>query len=152
MSLESKLANLSLGDETSVVAAIKADGVKKSGFADNVVSLIAKVSSDNDDECLAALATIKAVAEEAPEAEAFNIKTLGAILEKADAKNNDVVKAAEETALAICEKITPFAMKATLPYLFSALPVEMPFLKLFLRLLLVCGTPRSRSNLLPLKP
>jgi elongation factor 3 len=124
MSLESKLANLSLGDETSVVAAIKADGVKKSGFADNVVSLIAKVSSNNDDECLAALATIKAVAEGAPEAEAFNIKTLGAILEKADAKNNDVVKAAEETALAICEKITPFAMKATLPYLFAALPVE----------------------------
>ncbi len=66
MSLESKLANLSLGDETSVVEAIKADGVEKSGFASNVSALCAAIESGDADAQLAALATVKAVAEGCP--------------------------------------------------------------------------------------
>lgn len=45
-------------------------------------------------------------------------------LEKATAKNPEVRKAAEETAVAICEKVTPFAIKSLLPALFASLPVE----------------------------
>lgn len=72
MSLESKLANLTLGDETSVVEAIKAEGVEKSGFASNVSALCAAIEGSDDTAALAALATVKAVALNAPEAEAFN--------------------------------------------------------------------------------
>ena len=76
MSLESKLANLSLGDETSVVDAIKAEGVEKSGFASNVSALCAAIEGKDDDAKLAALATVKAVAEGCPDAEAFNKEAL----------------------------------------------------------------------------
>ena len=72
MSLESKLTNLSLGDENSVVEAIKAEGVEKSGFASNVSALCGAIEGSDDDAALAALATVKAVAEGAPQAEAFN--------------------------------------------------------------------------------
>jgi elongation factor 3 len=124
MSLESKLANLSLGDETSVVEAIKADGVEKSGFASNISGLIAKCASNDDNEAIAALTTVKAIAEGAPEAEAFNSQCLTAALEQATSKNADVKKAASGAALAICKSINPFAMKALLPAIFSQLPVE----------------------------
>jgi hypothetical protein len=124
MSLESKLANLSLGDETSVVEAIKADGVEKSGFASNISGLIAKCASKDDAEAIAALTTVKAVAEGASEAEAFNSQCLSAALQQASSKNGDVKKAAAAAALAICKNITPFTMKALLPAIFSQLPVE----------------------------
>ena len=45
-------------------------------------------------------------------------------LEKSTAKNPEVRKAAEETAAAICEKVSPFAIKSLLPALFASLPVE----------------------------
>jgi len=124
MSLESKLANLSLGDEASVVEAINADGVEKSGFASNISGLIAKCGSKDEAEALAALATVKAVAEGAKDAEPFNIQCLGAIIEQAASKSPAVKAAASETAISICKNITPFAMKALLPALFSQLPVE----------------------------
>lgn len=76
MSLESKLANLSLGDESSVVEAIKAEGVEKSGFASNISALCAQIEGKDDAGRLAALATVKAVAEGCPEAEAFNKEAL----------------------------------------------------------------------------
>ncbi len=72
MSLESKLASLSIGDESSVVEAIKKEGASKSGFAANYLSLCGAIEGSDNDATLAALATVKAVAEGAPEAEAFN--------------------------------------------------------------------------------
>jgi hypothetical protein len=72
MSLESKLANLSLGDESSVVEAIKAEGVDKSGYAANVAAICGAIEGKDAEKAIAALATVKAVAEGAVEAEAFN--------------------------------------------------------------------------------
>lgn len=76
MSLESKLANLSLGDESSVVEAIKAEGVLKSGFGANISALCAAIEGKDTDAAIAAMATVKAVAEGAPEAEAFTKECL----------------------------------------------------------------------------
>jgi elongation factor 3 len=125
MSLESKLASLSLGDESSVVETIKNDGVSKSGFATNYLSLCASIEGSDDDAALAALATVKAVAEGAPEAESFNKLCLGSCIGAADSKNADIKKAAAEAAIAICEKISPFAIKSLLPMIFAKLPVEV---------------------------
>jgi elongation factor 3 len=125
MSLESKLASLSLGDESSVVEAIKNEGVSKSGFATNYLSLCASIEGSDDDAALAALATVKAVAEGAPEAESFNKLCLGSCIGAADSKNADIKKAAAEAAIAICEKISPFAIKSLLPMIFAKLPVEV---------------------------
>lgn len=76
MTLESKFEKLSIGDESSIIDAIKKDGVDKSGFADNIDVLVAKCASTDDAEALAAMATSKALAEGCPEAEAFNIDCL----------------------------------------------------------------------------
>mmetsp|Transcript_26798 Transcript_26798/g.40540 ORF Transcript_26798/g.40540 Transcript_26798/m.40540 type:complete len:1041 (-) Transcript_26798:59-3181(-) len=124
MSLEAKFAELSVGDETSVVEAIKADGVKKSGFAENVEALKAKCASKDDAEALAGLKTVKAVAEGAPEAGAYIKECLSACLGQAAAKSADVKTAASEAALAICKNVNPFAVKSLLPQIFAKLPVE----------------------------
>jgi len=154
MSLESKLANLSLGDEASVVEAINADGVEKSGFASGMAGLVAKCASKDDAEALAAMATVKAVAEGAVAAEAFNIQALGAILEQAVSKSPEVKTAAKATALAICKNITPFAMKALLPAIFAQLPVEKKWSirELALECISVFSTtaPKQLGNALPL--
>lgn len=78
MSLEAKFAALSIDDAASVVEAVKKDGVQKSGLADNIATLTAKCASSNDDEALAALKTVKALAEECPEAQAFTKECLTA--------------------------------------------------------------------------
>jgi len=124
MSLESKLASLTLGDESSVVEAIKKEGVIKSGFAENISALAAKCGSKTEEEALAAFATVTAVAEGAPEADAFTKECLTACLEQAAAKSKDVKAAANKAALAICTNINPFAIKSLLPYIFAKLPVE----------------------------
>jgi hypothetical protein len=72
MSLESMFASLSIEDAASVVAKIKAEGIEKSGFVANIEALKAKAASSDEAEASAGLATIKAVAEGAPEAEAIN--------------------------------------------------------------------------------
>jgi elongation factor 3 len=64
------------------------------------------------------------MAEECPEAEAFTKECLTAALEQSTSKSTDVRKAAAETAIAICQNISPFAMKSLLPQLFAQLPVE----------------------------
>lgn len=154
MSLESKLANLTLGDEASVVEAINADGVEKSGFASNIAGLIAKCASKDEAEALAGMATVKAVAAGAVAAEAFNIQCLGAILEQAVAKSPEVKKAAKETAVSICENITPFAMKSLLPAIFAQLPVEKKWAirELALECIAVFSkhAPKQLGNALPL--
>jgi elongation factor 3 len=153
MSLESKIANLSLGDEASVVAAIKADGVEKSGFASNISALVAKCASSDEAEALAAMATVKAVSEGAVEAEAFNIQCLTPILEQAGSRSATVKTAATATAIAMCENINPFAMKSLLPALFAQLPVEKkwPLRELSLNCIAVFNknAPKQLGNALP---
>jgi hypothetical protein len=78
MSLESMFASLSIADASSVVEKIKAEGIEKSGFVENIEILKAKVASSVESEALAGLATVKAVAENAPEAEAINKECLTA--------------------------------------------------------------------------
>mmetsp|Transcript_14583 Transcript_14583/g.34924 ORF Transcript_14583/g.34924 Transcript_14583/m.34924 type:complete len:1038 (-) Transcript_14583:54-3167(-) len=123
MSVESMLDKLSLSDSGSIADAVKKDGVSKSGLAANIAGLVAKCASKDDDEALAGLAAAKALAD-VPEADAFTKECLAACLEKSTAKNPEVRKAAEETAAAICEKVSPFAIKSLLPALFASLPVE----------------------------
>lgn len=78
MSLEAKFAALSMGDEGSIVEAIKAEGIVKSGFVDNIEALKAKAESSTEADALAGLATVKAIAEGAPQAEAINKECLTA--------------------------------------------------------------------------
>jgi len=124
MSLESLVANLSLGDEPKIVEAVKSEGVVKSGLADQISALAAKCLSSNDDEAIAALKTVKALAEGAPNGEAFTKECLTPAMEQADNKNKDIASLANETAIAICKNISPFAMKSLLPQIFAQLPVE----------------------------
>lgn len=82
MSLEATFAALSLADASSVVETIKAEGIVKSGFADNIEALKAKCESKDEAEALAGLATVKALAEGCPEAEAINKECLTACKSK----------------------------------------------------------------------
>lgn len=124
MSLESQLASLSLGGESSLVDLIKKDGVEKSGYATNVTVLAAKAESKDPAEAIAALTAIKAIAENAPDAQAITKSCLAACLEQAANGNKDCAKAANDAALAICANVNPFAMKSLLPVIFATLPVE----------------------------
>jgi hypothetical protein len=76
MSLEAKFAALSMGDAPSIIAAIKADGIEKSGFVDNIATLAAKAASSDETEAKIGLATVQAIAEGCPEAEAINKECL----------------------------------------------------------------------------
>ena len=78
MSLEQKLANLSIDDAASVVDTVKADGVEKSGFASNVEVLAARCGSKDEKEAIAALTTLKALAEGAPSSQPYTKECLGA--------------------------------------------------------------------------
>jgi elongation factor 3 len=103
---------------------VKESGVEKSGYAANINVLMAKCASKDEKEALAGLKLVKTMAEECPEAEAFTKECLTAALEQSTSKSTDVRKAAAETAIAICQNISPFAMKSLLPQLFAQLPVE----------------------------
>jgi hypothetical protein len=78
MSLEAKLAALTIDDATSVVDTVKAEGAEKSGLAANISVLSARCGSKDETEALAALKTVKALAEGAPLAQAFTKQCLGA--------------------------------------------------------------------------
>jgi hypothetical protein len=78
MSLEEKFAKLSIDDAASVVETVKSEGVEKSGFAANVSVLAARCGSSNDTEAVAAMKTVKALAEGAPLAQPFLKECLGA--------------------------------------------------------------------------
>lgn len=86
MSIESKLASLTLGDEPTVVSLVKESGVEKSGYAANINVLMAKCASKDEKEALAGLKLVKTMAEECPEAEAFTKEclTAGKLLSQAD--------------------------------------------------------------------
>jgi elongation factor 3 len=118
------LESLSLGDEPKLVSSVKADGVEKSGLAASIDVLKAKCASKTEEEALAGLALAKSLSEGAKEAEPFTKECLSAALRQAASKSAAVRKAAVVTSSAICENITPFAMKSLLPSIFKELPVE----------------------------
>mmetsp|Transcript_28946 Transcript_28946/g.48169 ORF Transcript_28946/g.48169 Transcript_28946/m.48169 type:complete len:1040 (+) Transcript_28946:232-3351(+) len=124
MSLEEMFAKLSIDDVSSVVDKVKSEGVEKSGLAANISVLAARCGSKDEAEALAAMKTVKTLAEECPTAQPFTKECFGACLEQAVAKSKDVQAAAKETSFAICDKVNPFAMKALLPTIFAELPVE----------------------------
>jgi len=154
MSLESKLASLSLGDEPSLVEDVKSNGVEKSGLAANIDALAAKAESKTEADALAGLALVKALAEGAPNAQAVTKKCLAACVEQGAHKSKAVVAAATDAALAICKNINPFAMKSLLPILFSKLPVEKKWTirELALKCISSFGEtcPKQLGNALPL--
>ena len=124
MSLEAKFASLSMDDVSSIVDAIKKDGVAKSGLADSIVALTARCASKDEAEALAALKVVKDLAESVPTAQPFIKECLGACLDQQISKSKDVAAASKETAFAICDNICPFAMKTLLPIIFACLPQE----------------------------
>lgn len=124
MSIEAALEKLSLGDEPNIVEEVKKNGIEKSGLAAGISALLAKAESNDDDEAIATLTLIKALAEGAPDAQAATKQCLAACLEQAGSKSKAVQKAATDAALAICKNINPFALKSLLPAIFSKLPVE----------------------------
>jgi len=74
-------------------------------------------------------------------------------LEQAIAKSKNIVAATNDAAMAICQKIDPFAMKSLLPQLFAALPVEKKW-QIRERALLCIATfpataPRQSGDCLP---
>lgn len=78
MSLEDKLANLTLDDAPVVVETVKKEGVEKSGLAANASVLAARCASNDEKEALAAMKTVKALVEECPESQAFTKESLSA--------------------------------------------------------------------------
>jgi len=154
MSLESKLASLSLGDASSLVEDVKSKGVEKSGLAANIDALAAKAESKDEAEALAGLALVKGLAEGAPDSQAVSKICLAACLEQAGHKSKAVNKAAADAALAICANINPFAMKSLLPIFFAKLPVEKKWQtrELALKCIASFGEafPKQLGNALPL--
>lgn len=78
MSLEEKFANLTLDDSTAIVEAVKSEGVEKSGLAANISVLVARCGSKDDAEAIAAMKTVKALAEGVPSTQPFTKECLGA--------------------------------------------------------------------------
>jgi elongation factor 3 len=144
---------LSLGDETNLVEDVKKNGIEKSGLAANISAIAAKAESKDENDALAALALVKALAEGAPDAQAATNQCLAACLEQGGNKSKAVVTAATDAALAICKNINPFAMKSLLPAIFSKLPVEKkwPIREMALKCLATFGetAPRQLGNALP---
>mmetsp|Transcript_19208 Transcript_19208/g.28697 ORF Transcript_19208/g.28697 Transcript_19208/m.28697 type:complete len:1038 (-) Transcript_19208:524-3637(-) len=153
MSIESMLEKLSLGDESSLVEKVKAEGVVKSGLADSIDALVAKCASKNEEDALAGLAAAKALAEGAPGAEAFTKQCLSACIQQQVSKSKAVSAAAKDTAMSICQNITPFAMKSLLPQIFAQLPVEKKWQSRVLALECLATfnktAPRQLGNALP---
>ena len=154
MSLEAKLAALTIDDATSVAETVKSEGVTKSGYGANISVLVARCGSKDEAEAVAALKTVKSLAEGAPNGQAFTKECLGACLEQANAKSKNVKDAAEEAAFAICDSINPMAMKSLLPALFGALPVEKkwPIRELSLKCIarFAKNAPKQLGDSLPL--
>lgn len=153
MSIEDTLSKLSLDDASSIVDAVNADGVVKSGLAANIAGLVAKCASSDEPEALAGLATAKALMEGAPLSESFTKECLGSCLIQSMHKSPAVKEAAKDTATAICEKISPFALKSLLPMLFSSLVVEKKWQERVLALECISlfnkTAPRQLGNSLP---
>jgi len=153
MSIEEKLATLSLGDESSLAASVKSDGIEKSGLAPSIEGLAAKCGSGDEKEALAGMALVRSLASDCPEAQALTKLCLGPCLEQASSKSKSVREAASSTSLAICAGTNPFGVKSLLPVLFAALPVEKKWQirELALRCVASLGetAPKQLGNALP---
>ena len=154
MSLEAKFASLKIDDAASVVDSVKSEGVEKSGLASNISVLAARIGSKDEAESLAALKTVKDLAEGVPEAQIFTKDCLEACLGQANGKSAAVKAAAKEAAFAICDNVQPFAMKALLPAIFAQLPVEKKWPIRELALLCIARfqkkAPKQLGDALPL--
>jgi len=124
MSLADKFENISEDKVADIVAAVKSDGLEKSGLAANWEVLQARCGSKDEKEAVGAAKAVIALMTEVPASQVFVKECLGACLEQALAKSKATQAATEEAALTICKKIDPFCMKSLLPQLFTALPVE----------------------------
>jgi hypothetical protein len=71
MALEALFAELKIDDVSTIVETVKKEGVEKSGLAANITVLAARCDSKVDAEAMAALKTVKTLAEECPESQAF---------------------------------------------------------------------------------
>jgi hypothetical protein len=78
MSLAEKFEKISLDEVASIVAAVKKDGIEKSGLADNYEVLQARIGSKDEKEAVAACKAVVSLMEEAPESQVFVKECLGA--------------------------------------------------------------------------
>ena len=127
--------------------------MEKFGFYSNINALAGKCASKTDDEAIAAMTTVKDIAEGAPQAECFNKECLCKCIEQANSRNVAVATLAKETSLAICKNISPFAVKSLLPTLFANLDVEKKWPSRSLALACIAcfneTAPRQLGNALP---
>ena len=84
MSLDALFAALKLDDASTIVDAVKKDGVEKSGLAANIEVLRAKCASKDDAEAVAGMKTVTKLANECPETQAFTKECLLACKSQAD--------------------------------------------------------------------
>ena len=78
MSLAEKFEKISEAEVPAIVAAVKSDGLQKSGLADNWEVLQARVGSKDEKEAVAAAKAIIALMDEAPTSQVFVKECLGA--------------------------------------------------------------------------
>ena len=78
MSLAAKFDKISVDEIPAIVSAVKADGIKKSGLADNWEVLQARVGSKDEKESVAGCKAIVALMDEAPLSQIFVKQCLGA--------------------------------------------------------------------------
>lgn len=78
MSLAAKFENISEAEVPAIVAAVKSDGLQKSGLADNWEVLQARVGSKEEKEAVGACKAIVALLEECPLSQVFVKECLGA--------------------------------------------------------------------------
>lgn len=78
MSLAAKFENISEDGVADIVAAVKSDGIQKSGLADNWEVLQARCGSKEEKEAVGACKAVIALMTECPTAQVFVKECLGA--------------------------------------------------------------------------
>ena len=78
MSLAEKFEKISEAEVPAIVAAVKSDGLQKSGLADNWEVLQARVGSDEEAAAVGASKAIVALLDEVPASQVFVKECLGA--------------------------------------------------------------------------
>jgi elongation factor 3 len=121
--LEQLFSTLKIGETSALIEKVKSSGVVGSGLSAHVDVLVAKAASSDEDEAKGALTAIAELAGSGIVAtEIFTKECLAAALDQCSKK---AVKAEADAAVkAIASNASPFSVKALLPALFGALPVE----------------------------
>lgn len=78
MALAAKFDKITIDEVPAIVSAVKSDGVKKSGLADNWEVLQARVGSTDEKAAVAGCKAVIALMEEAPLSQIFVKECLGA--------------------------------------------------------------------------